>query len=87
MELSDANRLRIRFWSDRLFEASASHVTSHDLFGWTNARDVVFRPEIVINLDYKQRGLGTASCGPDTLSKYRVRPGKIAFNFALQPHF
>ncbi|AEF80165.1 glycoside hydrolase family 2 TIM barrel-domain containing protein [Leadbettera azotonutricia] len=28
-----------------------------------------------LNIDIAQRGLGTATCGPDTLEKYRVRPG------------
>jgi beta-galactosidase len=28
-----------------------------------------------LNLDCAQRGLGTATCGPDTLEPYRVRPG------------
>ncbi|MDR0449761.1 MAG: DUF4981 domain-containing protein [Treponema sp.] len=28
-----------------------------------------------ISIDMAQRGLGTATCGPDTLEKYRVRPG------------
>ncbi|MDR1636378.1 MAG: DUF4981 domain-containing protein [Treponema sp.] len=28
-----------------------------------------------ISIDAAQRGVGTATCGPDTLEKYRVRPG------------
>jgi beta-galactosidase len=28
-----------------------------------------------ISIDIAQRGVGTATCGPDTLEKYRVRPG------------
>jgi beta-galactosidase len=28
-----------------------------------------------ISIDMAQRGVGTATCGPDTLEKYRVRPG------------
>jgi beta-galactosidase len=28
-----------------------------------------------ISIDMAQRGVGTATCGPDTLEKYRIRPG------------
>ncbi|MDR2794085.1 MAG: DUF4981 domain-containing protein [Treponema sp.] len=28
-----------------------------------------------LNIDIAQRGVGTATCGPDTLEEYRVRPG------------
>jgi beta-galactosidase len=38
-----------------------------------------------LNIDIAQRGLGTATCGPDTLEKYRVRPGmfRLCFEAAL----
>jgi beta-galactosidase len=75
----------IRFSSDRLFECSASHFSSHDLFAWKHTTDVVARPEVIVNLDYAQRGLGTASCGPDVLPQYEVNPGRFEFNFVLQP--
>ena len=29
----------------------------------------------ILNIDIIQRGLGTATCGPDTREEYRVRPG------------
>ena len=39
--------------------------------------DILFAyvEETVIVLDAAHRGLGTASCGPDTLPRYLVRPG------------
>ncbi|WP_304225518.1 beta-galactosidase small subunit, partial [Gracilinema caldarium] len=30
---------------------------------------------LYLNLDAAQRGVGTATCGPDTLDQYRVYPG------------
>jgi beta-galactosidase len=86
MELEDPDHTRVRFWGDRYFEASASHFTSHDLFKWTHTPDVVARPEVVVNLDYAQRGLGTQSCGPDALPRYRIQPGRFDFAFVLQPY-
>jgi beta-galactosidase len=29
----------------------------------------------VVHIDAAHRGLGTASCGPDTLPAHRIRPG------------
>jgi beta-galactosidase len=37
----------------------------------------------LLNIDCAQRGLGTASCGPDTLEQYRVRPGLFKFRLLL----
>ena len=34
------------------------------------------RAETVIYFDVAHRGLGTASCGPDTLPEYRLGPGR-----------
>ena len=38
-----------------------------------------------LKLDFCQRGLGTASCGPDTLEKYRSVSGSFSFRFNLYP--
>jgi beta-galactosidase len=34
---------------------------------------------LYVNLDAAQRGVGTATCGPDTLDQYRVYPGMYQF--------
>jgi beta-galactosidase len=36
-----------------------------------------------MNLDLRTRGLGTESCGPDTLDVYKIQPGKFNFGFFL----
>lgn len=71
--------------TDRLMEASASHFTAADLYAAKHTTDLTPRPEVHVNLDYAQRGLGTASCGPDTLPQYRIQPGTYRFNFSVSP--
>ena len=66
-------------------EFSASHYTAHDLYVASHTCDLKPRPEIILNLDFRQRGLGTASCGPDTLERYTIQPGRYAWSYALQP--
>ena len=62
-------------------EASASHFTAQDLYQAKHTTDLTPRTEVHVNLDYGQRGLGTASCGPDTLPHYRVQPGRYRLDF------
>ena len=65
-------------------EFSASHLTAQDLYAAHHTYDLKPRPETVLNLDLTQRGLGTQSCGPDTLPKYKIMPGRHAWNYLLR---
>lgn len=38
---------------------------------------------VSLTLDYKQMGLGSASCGPDCLEKDRLKPEPFAFSWKL----
>ena len=64
---------------------SATHHTSADLTeatDWTNLRR---RDELVVHLDVAKRGVGTGSCGPDTLERYRVGPGRYSWKWRISP--
>ena len=66
------------------FEASVSHFTPEDLFAARHTIDLTPRAETIVNIDAQQRGLGTQSCGPDTLESYRIEAGTHLLNFTLQ---
>ena len=66
-------------------EFSASHYTAQDLDSAFHTYDLKPRAEVILNLDYRQCGLGTASCGPGTLEKYRIKPGRYAWSYTFQP--
>jgi hypothetical protein len=66
-------------------EMSASHFTADDLYRARHTNELERRDEITLNLDLRQRGLGGASCGPDTLEVYKVMPGTYEFAFVLRP--
>jgi beta-galactosidase len=62
---------------------SATHHTIADL---TAARDVLElrrRNEVVVHIDVAHRGLGTASCGPDTSPQHRLRAGRWRWRWWL----
>ncbi len=81
--LSEAGR-GIRFASlEQPFEFSASHFTAEDLFAARHTIDLRARPEIIVNIDAAQRGLGTASCGPDTLPQYLIGPGRHQLDYII----
>ncbi len=66
-------------------EASVSHYTAHDLYRAFHTNELIRRDEVMLNLDYRQCGLGGASCGPGTLAQYLIQPGTFTFNVRLRP--
>jgi beta-galactosidase len=65
-------------------EFSASHLTADELFAARHTIDLRPHDEVFLNLDHLQRGLGTASCGPDTLEQYRLLDPEYTFTYRLQ---
>jgi len=65
-------------------EFSASHFTADDLFASFHTHDLIPRAETVLNLDYLHRGLGTGSCGPDTLTRYTLKSGRHVWRYELR---
>lgn len=63
---------------------SASHFTPADLFLANHTCDLTPRPEVIVSIDAAHRGLGTRSCGPDTLEKYQLKPGKHSVQFQVE---
>jgi len=66
-------------------QVSATHFRAADLAAATHDVELVPRPETIVHIDAAHRGLGTASCGPDTLPEYLVGPGTYHWSWSLQP--
>jgi beta-galactosidase/beta-glucuronidase len=66
-------------------EATALHFTAEDLTIANHTYELKPRPEVILNLDWKQTGLGGNSCGPGTLPQYRIFPEPVDFNIVLRP--
>ncbi len=80
----DAGR-GVRLALDQPRQVSAQHHRAADLAGALHDVELVPRPEVVVHLDAVHRGLGTASCGPDTLPEYRLGPGIYRWAWTMQP--
>ena len=75
----------LRIVLDRPRQVSVTHHRAADLDAATHDGELVARAETIVHLDAAHRGLGSASCGPDTLPGYLVRPGTHRWAWALLP--
>ncbi len=69
------------------FSFSAHHYTTADIASAAHDSELVPRAETVVNLDARQNGIGSASCGPYLQEKYRFIGGNFDFAFRLRPYF
>ncbi|MCK5528319.1 MAG: DUF4981 domain-containing protein [Kiritimatiellae bacterium] len=82
LELS-SKKLSVSFVADSRFEFSARHLSSDDLFAAYHTCDLIPRKETILSIDCIQRGVGTGSCGPQTLEKYCVAAGEYDFRYTI----
>ena len=66
--------------TNHLLEMSALHYTQEDLQQADHPYQLKGTENTVLTIDYAQMGLGTASCGPATLSQYRL-PGSETYTY------
>jgi len=85
ISLSDAAGAGFRLAFDRPLQVSATHFRATDLATATHDVELVARPETIVHFDAAHRGLGTASCGPDTLPEYLVGPGTYRWSWSILP--
>lgn len=77
--------LGLLFSSDEGFSFNASHFTPEDLTLAQHPHELIRRKETIVNLDYKMSGLGSNSCGPELLPKYRFEEKRFEFSLRIKP--
>jgi beta-galactosidase len=85
LEVSDGKSRGLRFGFDAPRQVSATHFRAEDLAAAKHDVELTPRRETVVCLDAAHRGLGTASCGPDTLPEYLVGPGVYEWSWMVAP--
>ena len=65
-------------------QVSVNRYRAEDLAAAAHHDELVPRPGCVVHLDAAHRGLGTASCGPDTSAEYLVAPGSHRWSWTLR---
>ena len=82
----ESDELGLLFQGSPTFEFSVHHYTADDLYACTHPNELQPREETVIHIDHIQRGLGTGSCGPQTMEKYTIAPGTYEFQYRIRPY-
>jgi beta-galactosidase len=85
LALTDDAGEGIRFDLDEPSQVSVSHHRAVDLVTARHEPELVPHAETFVHLDGAHRGLGTASCGPDTLPEYLLGPGTYTWSWRLSP--
>jgi hypothetical protein len=70
IEICDDNGNAVGIEAAPTFELLASHFTASELCSARHTIDLIARPETWVNCDMAMQGLGTASCGSDTIDPY-----------------
>ncbi len=74
-ELTNATGHGVRVQLSRPLQVSVTPNRAVDLADATHDVEVTACANTVVYIDGAHRGVGTASCGPDTLSQYLIKPG------------
>lgn len=69
--------------SNKVFDFTAHDYTKDALEAAKHQHEVKKSDFIVLSLDYIQNGLGSASCGQDQLTQYKLTPREFDFEFEL----
>ena len=86
--ITDNNRSGLKITSKDRMSFSALHVTDRDLWntvGHDFELNKIRRPEVFVNIDCIQQGLGNATCGPDPLPQYMIPENvPIGYTFRIE---
>jgi beta-galactosidase/beta-glucuronidase len=85
LTLTDARGVGMRVDACPCLEVSARHYTTDDLTTAAHTFDLVRRPEITLNLDWRQAGTGNTCLRAERLPQYRLDAKTIEYQLWLRP--
>lgn len=74
----------VEFIGDTEFEFNVSRYTSEVLTKALHINELVTNHRTNVRVDYKVSGIGSNSCGPQLLEKYRLNKGQFRFSFFIK---
>jgi beta-galactosidase len=80
---ADKQMPAVRLQGSEPFEMNVTHHSAEDLYTAKHTIDLQPSPETIVYLDAGHRGVGTNSCGPDTLPTYRLLGQRYQFSYEL----
>lgn len=86
LTLTDAHGRGLQFQAEgENFGFNATHLPDEVLDPAKHPSELAPEKDVTLYLDAAMRGLGTCSCGPDTLPKYRIDPGTYRLSYWVFP--
>ncbi|WP_234122786.1 glycoside hydrolase family 2 TIM barrel-domain containing protein [Clostridium hydrogenum] len=85
--ISNKLGMGLKFTGNSEFSFNAAHYTPEDLTAAQHPYELNKRKETVVNVDYKMSGVGSNSCGPELLNKYRLEEKEFEFKLKIAPVF
>ena len=82
-EVTDASGHGVRVQLGKPLQISVTPNRAVDLADATHDVEVQASGNVVVHIDGAHRGVGTASCGPDTIAKYIIKPGLHTWEWTL----
>lgn len=83
LKISDKSNF-VEFTGENKFEFSALHYTVEELDNAAHTFELTESDSTEVLICYKNRGIGSHSCGPELLDKYRITDTNIDFKFNIQ---
>ncbi|MCP3028583.1 glycoside hydrolase family 2 TIM barrel-domain containing protein [Halobacillus sp. A5] len=86
-EVTSGKGVGITFVAKPAFNFNCQYYTIENLEKAQHTHGLVKQDFLTILIDHKHHGLGSASCGPDVLEKYRLNSGAFQFGLDMKPAF
>ena len=74
----------MHFASDKAFECNVSRYSAEMLTKAMHTDELVQSENMLVRIDYKDSGIGSASCGGPLREKYTLKSGEVKFDFLIQ---
>jgi len=79
----DKSEQKVRIILDKPRQVSVLPFTQEEFTARSHDVELIPSGTTVVTLDAVHRGLGTASCGPDTIEKYLIKPGVYTYKWTV----
>ena len=83
--MAESSDLRLGVVSTKPFGFNVSVYTQEELTGKRHNYELEECESTVLCLDYRQNGIGSASCGPELSKKYKLDEEEFQFDLKLVP--
>ncbi|MBJ9992401.1 glycoside hydrolase family 2 TIM barrel-domain containing protein [Paenibacillus sp. S28] len=80
-----SNTIMVKFEAEQPFSFNASEYTQEELSTKKHHYELEKSGYSVVCIDYKQSGIGSASCGPFLLDQYQFNKKEFEFEFWIKP--